>query len=450
MPERAVVLWRIACGDHSSQDARRSAGGLTLDKLRIQGGVPLNGHIPISGAKNASLPMLAAALLTEDAVRLSNVPRLRDVHTMLAVLEAMGASASFCGEDHAIVRADAIENLRAPYDLVKTMRASFLVLGPLLARFGYVEVSLPGGCAIGTRPIDQHLKALEAMGASIDLNQGYVVASTKGRLQGAEFEFDMPTVTGTQNALMAATLADGQTTLKNVAHEPEISALATMLNDMGASIGGIGTSVLTIEGQLRLQGTQTSLIPDRIEAGTFLIAAAATRGAISIDIQSAPYLEAAIERLKACGATITCDNERLYLDMADQQPKAVDIQTAPYPGLPTDLQAQFLALNCVAEGKGRVVETIFENRFMHVPELARLGAIIESDGTTATTQGVPALRGADVMATDLRASSCLVIGGLAAEGETIVNRVYHLDRGYEHIESKLTAVGANIERISDS
>lgn len=394
--------------------------------------------------------MLAAALLTEDAVRLSNVPRLRDVHTMLAVLEAMGASASFCGEDHVFVRADGIENLRAPYDLVKTMRASFLVLGPLLARFGYVEVSLPGGCAIGTRPIDQHLKALEAMGASIDLNQGYVVASTKGRLQGAEFEFDMPTVTGTQNALMAATLAEGQTTLKNVAREPEIGALATMLNDMGASIGGIGTSVLTIEGQARLQGTETSLIPDRIEAGTFLIAAAATRGAISIDIQCAPYLEAAIERLKACGATITCDDEHLYLDMADQQPKAVDIQTAPYPGVPTDLQAQFLALNCVAEGKGRVVETIFENRFMHVPELARLGATIESDGKTATTQGVPALRGADVMATDLRASSCLVIGGLAAEGETIVNRVYHLDRGYEHIESKLTAVGANIERISDS
>ena len=392
--------------------------------------------------------MLAATLLTDEFVHITNVPRLRDVHTMLAVLEALGASASFCGNDAVLVKAASIDNLQAPYDLVKTMRASFLVLGPLLARYGRVEVSMPGGCAIGTRPIDQHLKAFAAMGATIDLREGYVVAEVRDRLKGAVVEFDMPTVTGTQNALMAATLATGETKLVNAAREPEIQGLATMLNEMGASVEGAGTRTITIQGREALGGCRVNLMSDRIEAGTFLIAAAATRGSVTVRGSCQGMLDAPLEKLRQCGADIVATEDCIHLDMQGRRPQAVDIRTEPYPGIPTDLQAQFLALNCIAEGTSQVVETIFENRFMHVPELVRLGANIESDGTTANVVGVPKLHGAKVMATDLRASSCLVIGGLAADGETTVDRVYHLDRGYERIEEKLTAVGADIERLS--
>ena len=392
--------------------------------------------------------MLAAALLTSEPVRLSNVPRLRDVHTMLAVLQALGAEATFCGASDVAVCAQDIHTLKAPYDLVKTMRASFLVLGPLLARFQHVEVSLPGGCAIGTRPIDQHLKALEALGASIELNEGYVTANIDGRLQGAVIDLDIATVTGTQNALMAATLADGESTIVNAAREPEIQALADMLIAMGADIDGAGTDVISIKGCETLHGCTRHLMPDRIEAGTFLIAGAATQGSVHIDGGCHEWLEAPLAKLRQAGADITLDDDMIHLDMHGRRPKATDIRTATYPGVPTDLQAQFLALNCVAEGTSRVIETIFENRFMHVPELARLGADIESDGTTATVRGVKQLHGANIMATDLRASSCLVIGGLAARGETIVDRVYHLDRGYERIEAKLTAVGADIQRFN--
>ena len=420
-----------------------------MEKLRIRGGRPLHGHVPISGAKNASLPMLAAALLTADPVRISNVPRLRDVHTMLAVLQSLGASASFCDEDEVSVQADNINNLKAPYDLVKTMRASFLVLGPLLARFQSVEVSLPGGCAIGTRPIDQHLKALSALGAKIDLNEGYVTAEIDGRLRGSLIDMDIATVTGTQNALMAATLADGDSTIVNAAREPEIVALANMLNDMGADVEGAGTDVIHVSGKEALHGCTTTLMPDRIEAGTFLIAGAATRGCITINGGCHDLLDAPIAKLRQSGVEVSVDGDYIQLDTHGKQPRAVDIRTATYPGIPTDLQAQFLALNCVAKGTSRVTETIFENRFMHVPELARLGASIESDGTTATIQGVTQLHGTNIMATDLRASSCLVIGGLVASGETIVDRVYHLDRGYEHIEAKLTAVGADIQRFNE-
>lgn len=420
-----------------------------MEKLLIRGGRPLRGHVPISGAKNASLPVLAAALLTAEPVKVSNVPRLRDVHTMLNVLQALGASASFCSEDEVIVKADTINNLKAPYDLVKTMRASFLVLGPLLARFQFVEVSLPGGCAIGTRPIDQHLKALEALGATIELKEGYVTAKIDGRLRGSLIDMDIATVTGTQNALMAATLAEGESTIVNAAREPEIHALATMLNDMGAEIEGAGSDVIHIKGKESLHGCDTRLMPDRIEAGTFLIAGAATRGCITINGGCHVLLDAPLAKLRQSGAEITVDGDYIQLDTHGKRPRAVDIRTATYPGVPTDLQAQFLALNCVADGTSRVTETIFENRFMHVPELSRLGASIESDGTTATIQGVPSLRGANIMATDLRASSCLVIGGLVASGETIVDRIYHLDRGYEHIEAKLTAVGADIHRFND-
>ncbi|MCY4130299.1 MAG: UDP-N-acetylglucosamine 1-carboxyvinyltransferase [Gammaproteobacteria bacterium] len=420
-----------------------------MEKLRIRGGRPLHGHVPISGAKNASLPMLAAALLTSEPVHLSNVPRLRDVHTMIAVLQSLGANASFSAKDRVTVQANNIDNLKAPYDLVKTMRASFLVLGPLLARFQFVEVSLPGGCAIGTRPIDQHLKALSALGATIELKEGYVTAQIDGRLRGSLIHMDIATVTGTQNALMAATLADGDSTIVNVAREPEIVALASMLNDMGADIHGAGTDVIHVKGKESLHGCTASLMPDRIEAGTFLLAGAATRGCITINGGCHALLDAPIAKLRQSGAEVSVDGDYIQLDTHGKQPRAVDIRTATYPGIPTDLQAQFLALNCVAKGTSRVTETIFENRFMHVPELARLGASIESDGTTATIEGVSQLHGANIMATDLRASSCLVIGGLAAIGETIVDRVYHLDRGYEHIEAKLTSVGADIQRFSD-
>lgn len=415
----------------------------------MRGGKALSGNVQISGAKNATLPMLAATLLTDEPVRLTNAPlMLRDVTTMRQVLEALGADVAQEASDTLRVQANAISTLQAPYDLVKTMRASFLVLGPLLARFRFVEVSLPGGCAIGTRPIDQHLKALSAMGAAIELREGYVTASVEDRLTGGTINFDVVTVTGTQNALMAATLADGETTILNAAREPEVVSLADMLIAMGARIEGAGTDVITVQGSQALQGCDVQVIPDRIEAGTFLIAAAATRGKIRVLGNCQDMLEAPLEKLRECGAEVALHEGAIELDMLAKRPRAIDIRTATYPGVPTDLQAQFLALNCVADGTSRVMETIFENRFMHVPELGRLGADIDSDGTIATVRGVERLHGANVMATDLRASSCLVIGGLAAEGETVVDRVYHLDRGYEKIEDKLTQIGAEIERIS--
>ena len=413
----------------------------------MRGGSPLNGEVLISGAKNATLPLLAAALLTDEPVRFTNVPQLRDVRTMRQVLEALGANVVAESADSFVVQANRITTLQAPYDLVKTMRASFLVLGPLLARFKFVEVSLPGGCAIGTRPIDQHLKALSALGAKIDLREGYVTASIEDRLQGATISFDMVTVTGTQNALMAATLASGRSSIVNAAREPEIVALAELLNAMGARVDGAGTDVITVDGRESLHGCEMHVIPDRIEAGTFLIAAAATRGSIQVKGNCADMLEAPLAKLRESGAELEVGEGTISLDMRGRRPNGIDIRTAPYPGIPTDLQAQFLALNCVADGTSRVTETIFENRFMHVPELARLGADIDSDGTVATVRGVDRLHGANVMATDLRASSCLVIGGLAAEGETVVDRVYHLDRGYERIEEKLTGLGADIERL---
>ena len=419
-----------------------------MDKLRISGGQPLLGDIPISGAKNATLPMLAATLLSDGPIKLSNVPDLQDVKTMRAVLSALGVSVKDEADGVLLVSADRVTNLHAPYDLVKTMRASFLVLGPLLSRFQYVEVSLPGGCAIGTRPIDQHLKALRALGAEIDLREGYVTASVDGRLIGSTITMDVVTVTGTQNTLMAATLASGTTTIVNAAREPEVVELANMLNAMGARIEGAGTDVITIEGVENLHGCEVQVMPDRIEAGTFLIAGAMTEGRITVQGPIQGLLDAPLEKLRDSGAHIELSEGAIHLDMTGRRLRAVDVRTATYPGIPTDLQAQFLALNCIAEGSSRVVETIFENRFMHVPELARLGANIESDGVTASVIGVPKLHGAKVMATDLRASSCLVLAGLAAEGETVVDRIYHLDRGYERLEDKLNAVGANIERFN--
>ena len=420
-----------------------------MEKLRIQGGSRLEGDIPISGAKNAALPMLAATLLTADTVHLTNVPQLRDVHTMKAVLSSLGANITVQSDGSLAISSNKITNLQAPYDLVKTMRASFLVLGPLLARFQYVEVSLPGGCAIGTRPIDQHLKALEALGATIELKEGYVTARIDGRLIGNSITMDVVTVTGTQNALMAATLASGRTTLINAAREPEVVELANMLSAMGAEIQGAGTDVITIEGKETLHGCNRQIAPDRIEAGTFLIGGAMTRGCVSVFGNLHGMLDAPLAKLKNCGAEIEISEGVIRLDMKGKRPKAIDIRTAVYPGIPTDLQAQFMALNSIADGTSRVTETIFENRFMHVPELARLGAEIENDSTTATVVGVPELHGANVMATDLRASSCLVLAGLVAKGETVVDRIYHLDRGYEKLEEKLNAVGAQIERFGD-
>jgi UDP-N-acetylglucosamine 1-carboxyvinyltransferase len=425
-----------------------------MDKLRITGGGPLKGEVTISGAKNAALPELCASLLTADPVTLTNVPRLRDVATMRQLLDNMGVQTQTHGERGGITlhAADPIKP-EAPYELVKTMRASVLVLGPLLARYGRARVSLPGGCAIGSRPVDQHIKGLQAMGAEIAVEHGYMEARLAGglkRLRGARIATDMITVTGTENFLMAAALAEGETLLENAAQEPEITDLAEMLIAMGARIEGHGTSRILIQGVERLHGCTHQVVADRIEAGTFLCAVAATGGDVVLRHGRADHLDAVIDKLLEAGAEIEAGkhgDEDFIRVRASGRLKAQSFRTTEYPGFPTDMQAQFMALNCIAEGTAKVTETIFENRFMHVNEMVRLGAHIQTDGKVALVEGVERLSGATVMATDLRASASLVIAGLVADGETIVDRIYHLDRGYDQMEEKLRAIGANIERI---
>ena len=414
-------------------------------KLKITGNGPLNGEITISGAKNAALPLMCAGLLTAGTLRLKNVPMLADVKTTQKLLQGMGARVLTDNVHEFEINGGTVSNTCAPYDLVRTMRASILVLGPTLARFGEAQVSLPGGCAIGSRPVDQHLKGLEAMGAEIVIEHGYVKA--RGKLKGARVLMDMVTVGGTENLLMAATLAEGTTVLENCAVEPEVVDLAECLVKMGAKISGIGTPVMTIEGVKELHGAEHSVVPDRIEAGTFLCAVAMAGGKVRLNHAAPHTMGAVLDKLREAGATIDTGDDWISIEMR-QRPRAVVIKTAPHPGFPTDMQAQFMAMNAVAEGSATVTENIFENRFMHVPELNRMGADIEAEGNTAIVRGVAKLSGASVMATDLRASASLVIAGLVADGETVVDRIYHLDRGYEHIETKLRGVGANIERVS--
>ena len=415
-----------------------------MDKLKITGGTPLRGEIRASGAKNAALPLLCAALLSPEPVTLRNVPRLNDVRTMQSLLSQMGVAIE--ASDPGVVRLDAsrIDWPLAPYELVKTMRASILALGPLLARCGEARVSLPGGCAIGLRPVDQHVKGLQAMGAAIDLEHGYI--SAKGKLAGARIVFDMVTVTGTENLMMAATLAEGTTVLENAAREPEVIDLARCLIAMGARITGAGSDRIVVEGVARLHGATHSIMPDRIETGTYLAAIAATGGSAAIRGTDPESLDAILTKLREAGATIAVDGDVIRLTRKGPL-IAVNVRTAPHPGFPTDMQAQLMALATRAEGTAVITETIFENRMMHVQELVRLGADIEVEGSSAIVKGVPKLTGADVMATDLRASAGLVIAGLLAEGETTIDRIYHLDRGYERIEEKLSALGARIERV---
>lgn len=415
-----------------------------MDKLLITGGQRLNGDVNISGAKNAALPILCAGLLTADDVILYNVPSLQDVSTMLKLLGQMGLRVT---QENGVVTLNggAIDRLEAPYDMVKTMRASILVLGPLLARFGEAKVSLPGGCAIGSRPVDQHIKGLQAMGAEITIEAGYIHAKAK-RLKGTRVVTDMITVTGTENLLMAATLAEGETVLENAAREPEVTDLAHLLVSMGAKIEGIGTDRLVIQGVDRLHGATHTVIADRIETATFLCAVAAAGGDITLKNVRSDILDVALDKLREAGVILTSGTDWIRAQMGGR-PKAVSFRTTEYPGFPTDMQAQFMALNCIAQGNSRVTETIFENRFMHVQEMNRLGALIDIDGHTATISGVEKLVGAPVMATDLRASASLVIAGLAAEGDTLIDRIYHLDRGYDRMEVKLSAVGAQIKRV---
>jgi len=421
-----------------------------MDKLLIRGGRPLHGEVRISGAKNAALPQLCAALLTDEAVQLHNVPRLQDVATMLKLVRNMGVTAEQDEEGGVRIDAGKLSSPEAPYELVKTMRASVLALGPLLARFGEATVSLPGGCAIGSRPVDQHIKGLQQMGAEILVEHGYMIAKLpKGadRLRGASITTDMVTVTGTENFMMAAALAEGETVLENAAQEPEIADLAEMLIRMGAKIEGHGTRRIRIEGVKRLSGCTHPVVADRIEAGTFLCAVAATGGEAVLRHGRADHLEAVIEKLRQAGAEITALDDGIRI-RSQGRLKAQSFRTTEYPGFPTDMQAQFMALNAIADGASHVTETIFENRFMHVNELVRLGAKIQVDGKVAVLEGVPRLSGATVMATDLRASASLVIAGLVAEGETMVDRIYHLDRGYDRMETKLRGLGAEIERVS--
>ncbi len=416
-----------------------------MDKLLIQGGRALRGEVTISGAKNAALPILCASLLADEPLLLGNVPALRDIGTTLMLLERMGVTTARPGPEQVSLNAAHIHSQEAPYELVKTMRASILVLGPLLARFGQARVSLPGGCAIGQRPVDQHIKGLAAMGASIHIDHGFVVAQAS-RLKGANILTDMVTVTGTENLLMAATLAEGRTLLENAAREPEVVDLARVLIAMGAHIEGHGTDRIVIEGVDRLHGAQHQIVPDRIEAGTFLCAVAATGGDITLRGVAPDTLGAVLDKLRDTGLEITLGDNWIRARMTGR-PRATGFRTSEYPGFPTDMQAQLMALNTLSEGTAVITENIFENRFMHVQELCRMGADIEIDGHTAIVQGQAKLLGATVMATDLRASASLVIAGLAAQGETTVERIYHLDRGYEHMEHKLQALGANIQRI---
>ncbi|MBM6549863.1 UDP-N-acetylglucosamine 1-carboxyvinyltransferase [Marinomonas ostreistagni] len=418
-----------------------------MDKLLITGGASLNGVVRASGAKNAALPILAATLLTKELITIRNLPHLHDITTMLELLGSMGCGVVVDERMNVELDVSSLDNCEAPYELVKTMRASILVLGPLMAHFGQAKVSLPGGCAIGSRPVDLHLRGLEAMGAEIEVDNGDIIAKVDGRLKGARIFFDKVTVTGTENLLMAATLADGTTVLENAAREPEIVDLAECLISMGAKITGHGTDTITIEGVEALQGTTYSVMPDRIETGTFLVAGAITGGKVRVVDTDVGSLEAVLAKLEEAGAEITCGDDWIELDMKGQRPKAVSISTAPYPAFPTDMQAQFMALNAVAEGVGQVVENIFENRFMHVNEMMRMGADIEVSGNTAIVRGREQLTGAPVMATDLRASASLVLSALVAEGETRIDRIYHIDRGYECIEEKLGALGAKISRV---
>lgn len=419
-----------------------------MDKLLIEGGVRLDGEIRISGAKNSALPILAATLLCAEPVRISNLPHLHDITTMIELLGAMGVDVVIDEKLAIEANAGTIKSYTAPYELVKTMRASILVLGPLLAHFGEAHVSFPGGCAIGSRPVDLHLRALEAMGAQIDIEDGYIHATCPGgRLKGARILFDMVTVGGTENAVMAASLADGTSIIENAAREPEIVDLCNCLVAMGAKIEGIGTDTLTIEGVERLHGADYPVMPDRIETGTYLVAAAATRGRVKLKDTDASLLDAVILKLEEAGADITIGDDWIELDMHGKRPKAVNLKTAPYPAFPTDMQAQFTALNSVAEGTGTVVETIFENRLIQAHEMNRMGANIHLEGNTAIITGTEVLKAAPVMATDLRASASLVIAGLVAEGETVVERIYHIDRGYECIEEKLQLLGAKIRRV---
>ncbi|NQZ53659.1 MAG: UDP-N-acetylglucosamine 1-carboxyvinyltransferase [Piscirickettsiaceae bacterium] len=421
-----------------------------MDKLIITGGVVLDGEIRISGAKNAALPILMGALLADSPTRVGNVPHLHDITTTLELLGRMGVSLTVDERSGVEIDPSTLTETEAPYDLVKTMRASILVLGPLLAKFGKADVSLPGGCAIGSRPVDLHLRGLEQMGAHIKVENGYIRATDGGGLKGAHIFLDQVTVTGTENLMMAATLAEGKTIIENAAREPEVVDLANYLNKMGAKITGIGTATLEIKGVKSLHGTQYDILPDRIETGTYLVAAAITRGKIKLKDTNANELEAVLLKLEEAGADIEVGDDWISLDMHGKQPKAVNIRTAPYPAFPTDMQAQFTALNSVAEGQSTIVETVFENRFMHVQEMQRMGAVMQIEGNTVVCSGQKGLTSAPVMATDLRASASLVLAALVAEGSTIVERIYHIDRGYECIEEKLQQLGAKIRRIPGS
>jgi UDP-N-acetylglucosamine 1-carboxyvinyltransferase len=416
-----------------------------MQKLIIQGGMPLHGEVTISGAKNAALPLLCAALLTSESLTINNVPALQDITTMLSLLKQMGTNITANDASEVVLSATTLTHLVASYEMVKTMRAAILVLGPLLARAGEANISLPGGCAIGLRPVDQHIKGLQAMGAEISIKHGYIHAVAK-KLRGARIIFDIVTVTGTENLMMAATLAEGKTILENAAREPEIIDLANCLNAMGAKIHGAGTDIITIKGVPSLHGAEHTVMPDRIETGTFLVATTATGGEIHLKATDSHLLDAVLDKLTESGANIDCADNWIHLKM-HTKPKSVNIRTAPYPAFPTDMQAQFMSLNCIATGTAIITETIFENRLMHVQELKRMNANIEVEGNAAIVCGIPQLDGAHVMATDLRASASLVIAGLIAHGETIIDRIYHLDRGYENIEQKLSALGAQIKRI---
>ena len=417
-----------------------------MDKLQILGGRPLEGEVRISGAKNATLPILAGTLLAEGTVSIGNVPHLQDVTTMIELLGRMGVSVTVDERMRIEVESSTLRQSVAPYDLVKTMRASILVLGPLVARFGHADVSLPGGCAIGARPVNIHVAGLQAMGAEIAIENGYIRARA-GRLHGARLVLDTVTVTGTENLMMAAALADGETIIENAAREPEVVDLANFLNAMGAQVRGAGTDKIVVQGVEKLRGTHYEVLPDRIETGTYLVAGAITRGNVRCRNTRPDHLDAVLAKLEEAGARVATGENWIEVDMRGKRPKSVDIRTAPYPAFPTDMQAQFAALNTIAEGVGTIIETIFENRFMHMLEMRRLGAEIRLEGNTAIIKGVPKLQAAPVMATDLRASASLVLAGLVAEGRTEIERIYHIDRGYENIEEKLGGLGARIRRL---
>ncbi|MDF1759541.1 MAG: UDP-N-acetylglucosamine 1-carboxyvinyltransferase [Coxiellaceae bacterium] len=419
-----------------------------MDKLIITGGNPLKGSVKISGAKNAVLPILAASILCDEAIKVKNIPHLNDVTTMVELLGRMGGQFTVDERMNIEINTVNLSQYSAPYELVKTMRASILVLGPLLGRYGQAEVSLPGGCAIGSRPVDLHIRGMEALGAEVTVANGFINARVDGRLKGAELSFKGITVTGTENIMMAAVLAEGQTIINNAAIEPEVVDLANFLNQLGAKISGIGTSTLVIDGVEKLHGDEYTVLPDRIEAGTYLVAAAMTRGSVLVKNVTPSIVESVLDKLKEAGAEIEIGKDWIKLDMKGKRPKAVNIETAPYPGLPTDMQAQFMAMNVVAEGESEIIENIFENRFMHVHELKRMGAQIGLKGNSAHCIGKEMLNGAPVMATDLRASAGLVLAGLMASGNTVIDRIYHIDRGYECIEEKLSQLGATIRRQS--